>query len=85
MVELCQVSEHARQPGVVGATPHQPHGEDGVTSNGGVAIVGELAEGVQDGQLGVGGGEEGQGQGHCATNDRVSIVQLRNKSTVDNH
>ena len=41
-----------------------------------VTIVGELAEGVQNGQLGVGGGEEGQRQGDRTTDHRVAIVEL---------
>lgn len=38
--------------------------------------MGELVETVDDWQLGVGGGEEGQGQRHCTADHRLTIVQL---------
>ena len=51
MVELCQVPEHARQSGVVSPTAHQPHGKDSVAGHGGIAVVRELAQGIEDGEL----------------------------------
>lgn len=77
MVELRQVSEHSCEAGIVGAAAHHPHGKDGVTSHRGVAVVRELAQCVEDGELGVGGGEEGQCQGNSTSNNRVSIVELQ--------
>lgn len=77
MVELRQVSEHACQPGIVGPTSDQPHGEDGIAGHGGVTVVGELAEGVQDGQLWIGGGKERQGKGNGSSNHRIPTMQLQ--------
>lgn len=82
MVELRQVSEHAGKPGVVGATPHQTHGENGVPCHRGVTVVRELSQRVQDGQLGVRDREEGQGQGHSTANHRVTVVQLHRKEAT---
>ena len=76
MIELCQISEQTGQPGVIGATPDQAHAEDGVASHRGVTVVGELTEGVQDGELRVGRGEEGEGEGYGTTDDGVTIVKL---------
>ena len=76
MIELCQISEQTGQPGVVRATPHQAHAEDGISSHRWVAVVGELAEGVEDRELGVGRGEEGEGEGHGTTDDRVTVMKL---------
>ena len=38
--------------------------------------MGELAQRVQDGQLGVGRGEERESQWNGATNDGISVVKL---------
>ena len=37
-------------------------------------------ESVDDGELGVGGGEKGQGQRNSSTNDWLSIVKLEGRS-----
>ena len=76
MIELCQISEQTGQPGVVCATPDQAHAEDGIASDRGVTVVGELAEGVEDRELGIGCGEEGEGEGYGTTDDRVTVMKL---------
>ena len=38
--------------------------------------MGELAQGVQNRELGIGGGEESQSQGDSTTDDWVTIVKL---------
>ena len=85
VVELCEVAEHACQASVVGAAADQAHGKDGVTCHRGVTVMGELAQRVQDGQLWVGGGEQGQCQRHSTPDHGVSIVKLRkhNKRTTN--
>ena len=82
MVELCQISEQTGQSGVVGATPHQAHAEDGIASHCWVTVVGELAEGVKDWELGVGRGEEGEGKGYGTTDDGVTIMKLGEGESV---
>lgn len=77
MVELCQISEHARQTCIVGATPYQPHGKDSIACHCGVTVMRELAEGVEDRELWVRGGEERERQGHGTTDHRITIVKLQ--------
>ena len=43
----------------------------------------ELAEGIEDGELGVGRGEEGEGEGYGTTDDRVTIVKLGEGESVN--
>lgn len=47
-----------------------------VPSNCRITVVGELVEGVNDWELRVRGGEEGQGQRHCSADHRLTVVQL---------
>ena len=61
VVELGQVAQEPCKASVVGARTYYPHGNDGVAGDGGIAVVGELAEHVEDGQLRVRRGEQGQG------------------------
>ena len=82
MVELCQISEQTGQPGVVRATADQAHAEDGIASDRGVAVVGELAEGVEDGELGIGCGEEREGKGYGTTDDGVTVMKLGEGESV---
>ena len=49
----------------------------------GVTVVGELAERVEDGELGVGGGEQGQGKGHRTTDHWVTIAELEGAGSRD--
>ena len=83
MIELCQIPEQTGQPGIVCATPDQPHAEDGIASHRGVTVVGEFAEGVEDGELGIGRGEEGEGEGYGTTDDRVTIMKLGEGESVN--
>ena len=76
MVELGEVPQQPGQSSVVSATPNEAHAEDGIAGNGGVTVVGELAQRIEDGQLRVGGREEGEGQGDGTTNDGVTVVKL---------
>lgn len=55
---------------------HHAHGEDGVVRDLGVGVVGELAEGVQDVQTGVGHGNESQGQRHGSPQGGLAVTQL---------
>ena len=45
--------------------------------------MGEFAEGVEDGELGIGRGEEGEGEGYGTTDDRVTIVKLGEGESVN--
>lgn len=56
---------------------HHAHGKDGVVGHLRVSIMGELAEGVQDVQAGVGDRDESQGQGHSSAKGRLPVPQLR--------
>ena len=47
-----------------------------VPGHGGVAVVRELVESVNDGELRVGGGQQSQGQWHRAPDHGLPIVQL---------
>lgn len=62
-------------PGVVRARPDEAHGENGVVRHLGVGVVRELAERVQDVELGVGDGAEGEGERHGATDHRLAVAQ----------
>lgn len=55
---------------------HNAHGKDGVVRNLRVTVMGELAECVQDLQLGIGHRDKRQGQWHGATDWELPIAQL---------
>ena len=82
MIELCQIPKQTGQSGVVRATAHQAHAEDGIASDCWVAVMGELAEGVEDRELGIGRGEEREGEGYGTTDDGVTVMKLDEGESV---
>ena len=82
MVELGQVPQKSCQPGIVCARPDKAHAEHCIPGDRGVAVVGELAECIQDWELWVGGGEEPECEGDCSADHRVTITELQGKTEL---
>lgn len=66
-------------PCIVCACANHAHGKDGVVSYFGIAVVGELAERVEDVEFGIGDRNETKCQRHSAADHWLTVTELQAK------
>ena len=69
-----------RKTGIVRASSHKTHGEDGIESDGEVVIVAVFGEGVENRENGIRGADKAQGKRYRFADDRVAIVHLLDRN-----
>ena len=73
--DATHLSQQSGQPGVVGSSPDETHGKDGVVSHLGVRVVRELAQHVEDVQLRVRDGDEAESEGHGSPDGGLAVAK----------
>ena len=71
-----QAAQHLRKTRIVGAGSHETHAEDGIPGDREVRVVRVLGEGVEDGELGVGGGYEAERERDGSADRGVAVCHL---------